>query len=270
MRRRATPSPTKRPASRSSRARRRRSRPGGRSGSSPSAAARPRRAARGARSWAATPSCDCSRTCSTPRRASAGSASSRSRARRDRQESARPGSSRSTWMAWSSRCWWHEGRSPAYGEGITFWALGEMVRSRAKLLETDDPVTTRARIAEVLAEYVPDEADRRRIEPALLASRRRRSAGRAAERALPAWRRSSSGWRQRAGRARVRGPPLGGPGTLDFIEHLLEWSRNVPILIVTLARPELRRASSRLGRRQAGVPGASTSSRSTTTRCGSC
>ena len=25
--------------------------------------------------------------------------------------------------------WWHEGRSPSYGEGITFWALGEMVRS---------------------------------------------------------------------------------------------------------------------------------------------
>ena len=29
------------------------------------------------------------------------------------------------------------------------------------------------------------------------------------------------------------------PGTLDFVEHLLEWSRNVPILIITLARPEL-------------------------------
>ena len=27
--------------------------------------------------------------------------------------------------------WWHEGRSPSYGEGVTFWALGEMIRSRA-------------------------------------------------------------------------------------------------------------------------------------------
>ena len=33
--------------------------------------------------------------------------------------------------------WWHDGRSPAYGEGISFWALGEMVRSRAGLAETD-------------------------------------------------------------------------------------------------------------------------------------
>jgi len=42
---------------------------------------------------------------------------------------------------------WHDGRSPAYGEGITFWALGEMVRGRAGLLETDDEQTTRAKLA---------------------------------------------------------------------------------------------------------------------------
>ncbi len=36
--------------------------------------------------------------------------------------------------------YWHEGRSPAYGEGISFWALGEMVRSRAGLAERDDEV----------------------------------------------------------------------------------------------------------------------------------
>ena len=40
--------------------------------------------------------------------------------------------------------WWHDGRSPAYGEGISFWALGEMVRRRCGLLETDDEATTRA------------------------------------------------------------------------------------------------------------------------------
>ncbi len=28
--------------------------------------------------------------------------------------------------------YWHSGRSPAYGEGITFWALGEMVRERVR------------------------------------------------------------------------------------------------------------------------------------------
>ena len=65
--------------------------------------------------------------------------------------------------------WWHDGRSPAYGEGVTFWALGEMVRYRAGLLETDDPATTRAKVAEMVVTHVPDEEERRWIEPALLA-----------------------------------------------------------------------------------------------------
>ena len=65
--------------------------------------------------------------------------------------------------------WFHEGRSPAYGDGISFWALGEMVRRRAGLLETDDDQTTRAKVAATVAEHVPDAAERRWIEPALLA-----------------------------------------------------------------------------------------------------
>ena len=82
--------------------------------------------------------------------------------------------------------WWHDGRSPAYGEGVTFWALGEMVRSRAGLLETDDTATTRAKVAEMLATHVPDEGERRWIEPSLLALLgRRRRAGRRPRRAVP-------------------------------------------------------------------------------------
>jgi class 3 adenylate cyclase len=54
------------------------------------------------------------------------------------------------------RVWWHEGRSPAYGEGITFWALGEMIRSRADLIETDDPTVTRAKITESVARFIPE------------------------------------------------------------------------------------------------------------------
>jgi len=50
--------------------------------------------------------------------------------------------------------WWHAGRSPAYGEGITFWALGEMVRQRAGLAEDDDEATTRDRIAATVREWI--------------------------------------------------------------------------------------------------------------------
>ena len=47
------------------------------------------------------------------------------------------GKSRLTWEflkyvdGLAETVYWHQGHSPAYGEGITFWALGEMVRMRA-------------------------------------------------------------------------------------------------------------------------------------------
>ena len=64
---------------------------------------------------------------------------------------------------------WHEGRSPAYGQGLSFWALGEMVRSRADLLETDDEQTTRSKIRASVERFITDEDERRRVEAALLA-----------------------------------------------------------------------------------------------------
>ena len=137
--------------------------------------------------------------------------------------------------------WWHQGRSPAYGQGITFWALGEMVRSRAGLVETDDPATTRIKVAASVARWVPDEGQRRWIESALLALL---GAGEA-----PAGGRDElfAAWRTYFERIAAEGPVAlvfqdlhwADAGLLDFIDHLLEWSRGAPIYILTLARPEL-------------------------------
>ena len=60
--------------------------------------------------------------------------------------------------------YWHSGRCPAYGEGISFWALGEMVRERGGLAESDDEQTTRAKVAETVAEWVADPEEREWIE----------------------------------------------------------------------------------------------------------
>ena len=49
---------------------------------------------------------------------------------------------------------------------------------------------------------------------------------------------------------------------LDFIEYLLEWSRDVPLFVLTLSRPELHGPSADLG-----VPGSATSPRSSSSRC---
>jgi class 3 adenylate cyclase/tetratricopeptide (TPR) repeat protein len=138
------------------------------------------------------------------------------------------------------RVLWHDGRSPAYGEGVSFWALGEMVRGRAKLLESDDPATTRAKIAETLALHVPDAAERRWIEPALLALLGVDPSSAASEQLFAAWRTFFERLAESAPVVLVfEDLHLADAGLLDFIDHMLEWSRNVPIFILTLARPEL-------------------------------
>jgi class 3 adenylate cyclase len=135
--------------------------------------------------------------------------------------------------------WWHDGRSPAYGDGITFWALGEMVRGRCGLLETDDDATTRTKVADTLATHVPDPGERRWIEPALLALLGVESAVRSEE--------LFGAWRTFIERLAATAPVVlvfedfhfADTGLLDFVDHLLEWSRISAIYVLTLARPEL-------------------------------
>jgi class 3 adenylate cyclase/tetratricopeptide (TPR) repeat protein len=135
--------------------------------------------------------------------------------------------------------WWHDGRSPAYGEGISFWALGEMIRARCRLLESDDEATTRQKVAEAVALHVPREEDRRWIERSLLTLLGIDS-GMPADQLFAAWRTFFESMSTTGAVALVfEDLHFADPGLLDFIDHLLEWSRNVPIFVLTLARPEL-------------------------------
>jgi class 3 adenylate cyclase/tetratricopeptide (TPR) repeat protein len=139
------------------------------------------------------------------------------------------------------RVLWHQGRSPAYGEGISFWALAEMVRSRVGLLELDDPPTTRAKLALALETYVPDEAERRWMAPRLeqLLGMADSEAG-GLDDLFAAWR---TFFERVAGENTLvmvfEDLHWADQGQLDFIDHLLEWSRGSAIYIITLARPEL-------------------------------
>jgi class 3 adenylate cyclase/tetratricopeptide (TPR) repeat protein len=150
--------------------------------------------------------------------------------------------------------WWHQGRSPAYGEGVTFWALGEMIRRRAGVAEVDDEAATREKVAATLAEFVTDDEERRWIAPALFALLGLEDA--------PAGKREElfAAWRTFFERVADRGPAVmvfedlhwADSGLVDFVESILEWSRGRPILVITLARPELldRRPNWGAGQRQ--------------------
>jgi len=135
--------------------------------------------------------------------------------------------------------WWHEGRSPAYGEGISFWALGEMIRARCGLRETDDEATTRAKVSETVNKTITDEQERRWIEPALLALLGI-GTGVSSDQLVGAWRTFFE-------RLAATAPVVlvfedfhnADSGLIDFVDHLLEWSRTYPVYVITLARPEL-------------------------------
>jgi class 3 adenylate cyclase len=136
--------------------------------------------------------------------------------------------------------WWHDGRSPAYGDGISFWALGEMVRERGRLLETDDPTTTRTKVAETLATHVPDPDERRWIEAALLALLAIEPSTTGPEQLFGAWRTFFERLTATAPVVMVfEDFHFADAGLIDFVDHLLEWSRGFPIYVVTLSRPEL-------------------------------
>ncbi|HET7677643.1 MAG TPA: AAA family ATPase, partial [Candidatus Limnocylindrales bacterium] len=137
--------------------------------------------------------------------------------------------------------YWHQGRSPAYGEGTAYWALGEMVRRRAGIAESDDADESRAKLRATLEVYLPDAEERAWAEP--------RYAALLGLEPMPPGAREElhAAWRTLFDRVSERGPTVmvfeelqwADAGLLDFIEGLLEWSRAKPITIVTLARPDL-------------------------------
>ncbi len=147
--------------------------------------------------------------------------------------------------------YWHEGRSPAYGDGVTFWAVSEMIKARAGIVEDDDPKTVLAKIDDVLETYVADPSDRAWIKPQLAAV--------LGEGEAPGDRSELDA----AIRAFFEGVSHSGTTVLvfedlhwadspliDFVEELTDWWRGRPIMIVTMARPDLldRRASWGTGR----------------------
>ena len=135
--------------------------------------------------------------------------------------------------------YWHSGRSPSYGDGVTFWALGEMIRSRCGLIEGDDETTTRAKVSETVSQWITDETERAWIEPALLTLLGIDS-GMASDELFGAWR---TFFERISGSGTVtlvfEDMHFADSGLLDFIDHILDWSRGHPIYIVCLSRPEL-------------------------------
>src|SRR5207249_3282225 len=61
--------------------------------------------------------------------------------------------------------YWHRGRCLSYGEGVTYWALADMVRMRCRIAEDEQASSAIEKLQAVLVEHVVDEEERRFLEP---------------------------------------------------------------------------------------------------------
>ena len=153
----------------------------------------------------------------------------------------------------TQRVYWHRGRCLAYGEGIAYWALAEMVRTRAGMLESEPLEAARAKLRRTVEQFITDAEERHWVEPRLAQLLGLDSETSSEPRDLfAAWRMFFE--RLAADQLTVlvfEDLQWADSGLLDFMEYLLEWSRNSPILVLTLARPEVaeRRPGWGIGKR---------------------
>jgi class 3 adenylate cyclase/tetratricopeptide (TPR) repeat protein len=137
---------------------------------------------------------------------------------------------------------WRQGRSLPYGEGVSLWALGEMVKAQAGILESDSPDEAEAKLGRTVRDVAPEEADwvEMHLRPLVGLATGVESTGDRQGEAFTAWRAFFEGLGE-------RGPVVlvfedlqwADEGLLDFIDHLVDWATGVPILVVCTARPEL-------------------------------
>jgi class 3 adenylate cyclase/tetratricopeptide (TPR) repeat protein len=148
----------------------------------------------------------------------------------------------------ADRVWWHRGRCLSYGDGVAFWALAEIVRQRIGVAE-DEPADTAAdKLARGVDRFISDPAERAYIGPRLGRLLGVTVAGDAAGQLSRE--ELFAGWRLFFERLASDAPVVlvvedahhADSGLLDFLDHLIDWARDLPVYVLVLARPELELA----------------------------
>jgi class 3 adenylate cyclase len=139
---------------------------------------------------------------------------------------------------------WRQGRSLPYGDGVTFWALSEMVKAQAGILETDDELQAEEKLDAAVASLIADPGDAKwisgHLRPLAGVSAIAEPAGDRRDEAFTAWRRFFEALSEQNPLVLVfEDLHWADDNLLDFVEHLVDWAGGVPMLVVCNTRPEL-------------------------------
>jgi class 3 adenylate cyclase/tetratricopeptide (TPR) repeat protein len=139
---------------------------------------------------------------------------------------------------------WRQGRCLAYGDGVTLWAVGEIVKAQAGIHEQDSPDVAAEKVRSSVHDVLSDSPDAPWVESNVralvgLADENELGGDRRAE-AFSAWRRFFEGMaEQRPLVLVVEDIHWADDSLLDFVDELVDWVTEVPLLVVCTARPEL-------------------------------
>lgn len=136
--------------------------------------------------------------------------------------------------------WWRQGRCLSYGDGVTFWALGEIIKAQAGILDSDDAATVGDKLGQAVDTLFDDPSTARwiqtRLEPIAGAAGADDATAQELFAALTRFFEALA----------ARNPLIlviedlqwADQTLLDFIDHLTGWSNESPILVLATARPE--------------------------------
>src|SRR5690242_11143303 len=137
--------------------------------------------------------------------------------------------------------WWRQGRALPYGDGVNFWAVGEMVKAQAGIQENDSLDVAHDRLRESVTAVVDGDDERAWVMQHLvpLIGGPQPEGDNASEK-LAAWRRYFEGLADQHPLVLVfEDLHWADDGVLDFVDHIAEWAAGVPMLVIGTARPEL-------------------------------
>ena len=134
---------------------------------------------------------------------------------------------------------WLQGRSIPYGDGVAYWALAEIVKTVAGILDTDAPARAGRKLRQAVEEAVAEERDfvEAQLRVLLGLDAVDLSSGRFA--AFTAWHGFLAGLAaKRPLVVALEDIHWADDGLLDFVEHLQATAAG-PLLVLCTARPEL-------------------------------